>query len=316
MTEKRSLLSTVAETFAREVHLTPGSGLRSLQGQWVVHPGSPTFTSKLMVWKHEHLVITRALGDAARLERDEEQIRDELSGFVDITILVSGSLKCFQRDREIIVTAGLVLALACDEPYIAHSTDGTESFTYYVSRAFLASRGVDSRSLAAVSWELPPVSKALHYMSLWALDANANSIAHDKGAIERALLELVLDVVAGFNKGFVLGNATAAQGRDQALATIEARYRDPGFDAEVLAAEINLSKRQLYRLFEGRDMTIAKFIRSKRLDHAELLMRTSPHLTVQEIGTLSGFASATQFSRAFKERHGCPPSGTRKGYSD
>ena len=316
MTEKRSLLSTVAETFAREVHLTPGSGLRSLQGQWVVHPGSPTFTSKLMVWKHEHLVITRALGDAARLERAEEQIRDELSGFVDITILVSGSLKCFQRDREITVTAGLVLALACDEPYVAYSTDGTESFTYYVSRTFLASRGFDSKSLAAVSWDLPPVSKALHYMSLWALDANANNIVHDKGAIERALLELVLEVVAGFNKGFVMGDASAAQSRDQALAAIESWYRDPGFDAEVLAAEMNLSKRQLYRLFEGRDMTIAKFIRSKRLDHAELLMRTSPHLTVQEIGRLSGFASATQFSRAFKEKHGRPPSGTRKSHSD
>lgn len=311
MTHVNSLLSKVASRFAREREITPGLGLKSLEGQWDVQPKAPTFKSTLIVWKHERLVITRALGDSARLERGANQINDELADFIDITIIISGSLRATQRQRDVSASAGQALALACNEPYVAHSSDGTESFSYYVPRSLLESRGVDTNVLVTTVWDLPPVALALRHLALWALQANAHNMPYEKDAVERALHELVLGVVREFNSGFVVSSANADKTRSAILDCIERGYQDAGFDAGVLANELSISKRQMYRLFEGRDTSISQIIKNRRLDHAETLLSSSPHLTLGEVGALSGFKSAEQLSKSFKKRRGNTPSSVR-----
>ena len=96
------------------------------------------------------------------------------------------------------------------------------------------------------------------------------------------------------------------------LGAMEANVERP-LTRAVLARSAGISLRQLERLFRrhlGRGMQ--QHCRAIRLDRARLLLREST-LPVLEVAVSTGFASASQFSRAYRRAFGEAPSGTRAG---
>jgi transcriptional regulator GlxA family with amidase domain len=80
-----------------------------------------------------------------------------------------------------------------------------------------------------------------------------------------------------------------------------------------MAQDVGISVRQLERLFRrhlGRG--IQEQYRWLRLARARLLLRESP-MPVLEVALSTGFASASQFSRAYRRTFGVSPSETRAG---
>ncbi|PBB30265.1 GlxA family transcriptional regulator [Mesorhizobium sp. WSM3868] len=79
----------------------------------------------------------------------------------------------------------------------------------------------------------------------------------------------------------------------------------------VVAKRLNVSQRQLERLFEAHlQCTPAQYYLRLRLSKAESLLRHSA-LAVYDIAVACGFGSATNFSRAYRLRFGCAPSAAR-----
>jgi AraC-like DNA-binding protein len=108
--------------------------------------------------------------------------------------------------------------------------------------------------------------------------------------------------------------ATAESSRPAALfrgiqAYIDQSLANPELSPAVIAAAQHISERYLYLLFAGQGVTVAGWIRDRRLqrcrqDLADPALRDSP---VAAIGTRWGFASPAQFSRVFRKTFGVAP---------
>ncbi len=91
-------------------------------------------------------------------------------------------------------------------------------------------------------------------------------------------------------------------------AAIEARMADPTFSVEDLADAVGQDRSHLFRqLKELTGEPPSVLLRTMRLERAAKLLSAKAG-NVSEIGHASGFASVSQFSRAFKAHFGVPPS--------
>jgi AraC family transcriptional regulator, positive regulator of tynA and feaB len=127
----------------------------------------------------------------------------------------------------------------------------------------------------------------------------------DGPALEQAMIGLAaagLDERADGQPGF------ACVGHDDiyGLATrlVEASLQDTELSPEYLARRLNVSVRQLYRLFEQRHESISRYIQQRRLERVAQDLRAHDlrHESITQIAFKWGFVDAAHFSRAFK-RH-------------
>jgi AraC-like DNA-binding protein len=99
-------------------------------------------------------------------------------------------------------------------------------------------------------------------------------------------------------------------------AIIYEQAADPELTPALIAAQLNVSLRQLYRAFNGTESPAAR-IRRRRLDRAaELLSGRSPQPQVEWVAQECGFASAEYFSRAFRREFGISPRAYRSAHRD
>ncbi|WP_169807286.1 helix-turn-helix domain-containing protein [Herbidospora cretacea] len=100
----------------------------------------------------------------------------------------------------------------------------------------------------------------------------------------------------------------------RAHAYIEERLHDPVLSPVAVAAALSVSLRHLYALFEQEGLTVADWIRRRRLTNArhDLADPRCDHLTVGMIGARWGFMGDSQFSRAFRTVYGVAPGAFRR----
>jgi len=83
--------------------------------------------------------------------------------------------------------------------------------------------------------------------------------------------------------------------------------KDERFGVSELAGRMNMSRKTLYRRIQSATgKSVSQFIRNARLDKAMKLLKNDP-LTVAEAAYLTGFGSATYFSKCFRDYFGYPP---------
>ena len=79
-----------------------------------------------------------------------------------------------------------------------------------------------------------------------------------------------------------------------------------------LAALVNLSASRFRHLFkEETGESVGSYLRERRLERAELLLRTT-FLSIKEVMSEAGVSSMSHFVEHFKRRYGVTPSGYRK----
>ena len=109
------------------------------------------------------------------------------------------------------------------------------------------------------------------------------------------------------------------EARRQAMLTtvqafIQQNLGDPGLSPAAVAAAHHISLRTLHQLFHDEGLTVAGYIRARRLercrrDLADPALGSRP---ATAIAARWGFASAADFSRAFRAAHGMPPAEYRR----
>lgn len=98
------------------------------------------------------------------------------------------------------------------------------------------------------------------------------------------------------------------------LGHIRAELGDPDLGAASICAALGLSRRTLYRLFEGQEWSLAETIRNLRLDAVRADLR-SPHLAGRSIMAIAagrGFRDQAHLTRSFKARYGVTPAAARR----
>lgn len=93
------------------------------------------------------------------------------------------------------------------------------------------------------------------------------------------------------------------------MKAINKNLNNPDLNAEMIAAEVGISRVHLYRkLKEITNQSTRDFIRNIRLKQAEILLKSEKNYSISEISQLVGFNNTTYFSNAFKELYGVSPS--------
>jgi signal transduction histidine kinase/DNA-binding response OmpR family regulator/streptogramin lyase len=92
-------------------------------------------------------------------------------------------------------------------------------------------------------------------------------------------------------------------------AYVEANLSESKITVEELSAEVNLSRRQLYRNLKAETgFTPAEFIREIRLHNARRMLENGSKQTISEVAYAVGFNTPSYFSKLFKKRYGRSPS--------
>jgi AraC family transcriptional activator of tynA and feaB len=84
---------------------------------------------------------------------------------------------------------------------------------------------------------------------------------------------------------------------------------------DLLAREVGVSVRGLYRMFSKKGLVVAQYIKNRRLDFcAEALRAGGVDQKLSALGYSWGFSDSSYFSTAFKTRFGVSPGDYRKRY--
>ena len=90
--------------------------------------------------------------------------------------------------------------------------------------------------------------------------------------------------------------------------TVDEHIDNSNFGVDWLADEMDLSTRHLRRrLKDVTDLSPAGFIRTRRLQHAAVLLEKGGD-TIADVASAVGYRDPSYFSRLFRETYGCPPS--------
>jgi AraC-like DNA-binding protein len=96
-------------------------------------------------------------------------------------------------------------------------------------------------------------------------------------------------------------------------AFIQGHLGDPRLSPAMIAAAHHISLRSLQQLFHDEGLTVAGWIRQRRLERCRRDL-TDPALASRPVAAIAarwGFSSAGDFSRAFRAVHGLPPAEYR-----
>ena len=139
------------------------------------------------------------------------------------------------------------------------------------------------------------------------------SVAHALTAPQSAgVLEALSDLLLAGSSGHAVmpdrASALSLVFRERILEFIDAHIWDGMLDPDFLMRRFRVSRSHLYRAFEA-DGGVARVIRNRRLDFAyrRLVTPTTDANSIKEIARDCGYASSSQFIRAFRAHFGVTP---------
>lgn len=138
------------------------------------------------------------------------------------------------------------------------------------------------------------------------------SCAQDGEGVPRALVALLASVLE-----YRASDHSPGWQLHEVQSLIQQRLESPRLSPALLAEELGISSRQLYRLFEASGDSVCRYILRERLSKAAQDLRdpVCAHRSITDIGSYWGFADSAHFSKAFKRQTGLTPSSYRhRGY--
>ncbi|WP_196810982.1 helix-turn-helix domain-containing protein [Arthrobacter sp. 35W] len=303
------------DEFRRRGAHSSAAELWTAPAAWDMVPAQPDgYQATATTWYCDWLMITHCRGDASSLFRREHHLGDPFDAFVHLVLVHAGGIIAVQGGAEFRAGPGDVATVLPRAPYAVHNLDGTDATLLHIPVGYLEYRGIDTDQLQGAAFSGGPMVDAVRALVSSTLDLPEHEGARHAPFIERAVLELATGLLGGFQSGFALDDDAAQTSRDRVLDLVEGGFADPAFSVDTVARRLGASRRYVYRLFEGRRLSVASLIKTRRMDEAVALLRTgSADLSLARIARLSGFSTPAAMSRAFKELAGITPSQYRLG---
>ena len=99
------------------------------------------------------------------------------------------------------------------------------------------------------------------------------------------------------------------------LSLIDDHIQSEALRPEWIASESGMSVRSLYRMFAGKGLVVAQYIKNRRLDLcAQALRSISDDESWRALATAGALPTIAIFHTAFKQRFGVSPGEYRKRY--
>ena len=285
--------------------------VNELCGRFGAEALDPAFAGRIE--QYQGGALTMSFNDIAhaRLYRGARELAGgEDKGFYAVFQL-EGSAQMAQDEQRIVLAPGDITLIDAGRPCEFSYGAGSRQLSLILSRAVIERnlRFAAVRRCARIGAQTPVAVLAGQLVRESARQTGL-SLAESEATLD-ALVSLLRPA---------LGHHEAAEEPHarlfrRAQAFIERHLCETELCPELIAREIGVSLRGLYRLFARHQLVVAQYIRNRRLDLcAEALRHAGGELKLSALGYDFGFSDASYFSSAFKARFGVAPGEYRKRY--
>ncbi|MFD5875057.1 helix-turn-helix domain-containing protein [Streptomyces sp. NPDC060322] len=292
-----------------------GEALGSAPGTVHVTPGDQeTFRGRIRTTQVGFVRVLDLEADAQCVLRGETHPAGGPAPFVAFGLQRQGTAEFAQGDRRVSAGPGDLLLWDTALTYTLHHPAAFAMRVVLLPRHALGLRDADLRAVTGTvvgtTEGFGCALTALLDTLVAAGEPHSTAIA-DLSA--ESIVNLFRALVAECGRRSGDSPAETGTGRAHLLARIRAHIdghlADPGLSPGTVARAHHISVRYLHRLFEAEGITVARFIRQRRLDQCarELARRSPSPPTVSSIAGRWGFVSAAHFSRTFRAVHGHSP---------
>lgn len=248
--------------------------------------------------------LSRVISDAHIALRTERNILKHPADAYKVSCQVSGEGWLEQNGRRSLLTPGSLAIYDTSRPYTLEFPGRSDSIIALIPRAELPiDPTLVSNATAKPLTERPVLRAALTSLLTGAISGEMQTGPSGDYHLARAMAELIAAVVLAETAR----HAPSESAREAQLASLKlyahAHLSSPELTVEDAAAANYISTRTAQRLFSSEGSTFASWLRTERLARAQHRLVTGSD-PITDIAHECGFASATHFSRAFREQYG------------
>ncbi|MDT0269085.1 helix-turn-helix domain-containing protein [Streptomyces sp. DSM 44915] len=262
--------------------------------------------------------LSTAVHSSLHADRTPRLIRRDDPDLVQLALIVRGRQRIEQDGRLAALRPGEMVVNETYRPFetrVDFDRQVAESLMFQFSRTLLPLRPAELRRLTSVPLPADGGVRRLLADFLTGLAAELDTCTPaDAERLAGTVLDLTTTVLL-----HQLGREPAGESADRtlflrSLAFIRGHLADPRLTPEAVAAALNVSRRQLYRVHQRHGATVAALIRQQRLERCrrDLADPRLGHLGVGAVAARWGFTGHAEFARAFRRAMGVPPSEYRR----
>jgi AraC-like DNA-binding protein len=282
-----------------------------------VPTGEGSFAGRIVHADLSALEISTVRAGGQRVRRTAQLIAQAGEEYLLASIQISGHGRIEQDGRVAVLDRGSMALYDSTRPYTLHFDDAFEQVVIQVPlgeiRTETGIRDVSGITATRLGAESPAGVVANFFHGLSRIHQADPQAAMSLAAHGRGLLASTVLLSSGRVRQ---ANATAPMARQQVLAFLRARHGDPGLSVDDVALACMISRRTLYRLFEGIPGGIGGLLRGIRVEHARALLLADTSRPAESIALACGFAGERQFYRVFRQETGCTPGEFRAAGTD
>ena len=277
--------------------------------------GSP-FNGGLAVGALGSLQLQEVTGGAADVHRTRSTIRMSDPSLIKVGVQIRGNGLLVQHDREAALTPGDFVIYETSQPYAWRFENHFTTFFLMIPRDRLR-LPTSVETFTAVPIRGGEGMGSLVSPLLANLRQGLSKVAL---SVPPLFEDAVLDLISATLSGHTTQASTApgAAILNSAKVFIETHLADPALDTSKVAAAHHVSVRYLQMLFKAEQLTVAGWIRRRRLERCRRDLH-DPRWTRDSIGTICarhGLVDSAYFSRIFKEAYGLSPREFRRQNRD
>ncbi|GGJ70769.1 helix-turn-helix domain-containing protein [Streptomyces brasiliensis] len=284
---------------------------KALVPMTVVPRGSGPFAGHIASGRVGHLRVSDIVADAQRASRTAGHVSRWPGEYIGVGVQRSGTATLVQEGRAATASQGDLLVYDTARPY---SLDYPERFSTRVVHIPRTVLGLPEQEIGRVTGTVIDASDGFGAVVLSLLTTLGTSEHPYSPMVASRLAAGIADLIATLVVERTQRDAgEPATPRDHLVRRIrdhiEQHLEDPALSPENVAKAQHISVRYLHRLFEGEDVTVAKFIQRRRLEQCarELARGDETVPAVAAVSKRSGFANPAHFSRVFRSVYGVSP---------
>ena len=248
----------------------------------------------------------------ARLYRTPREVAASEGGKYFAVFQLEGTACMAQGDNRVSLSAGDITLIDASQPSDFTYDESSRQLSLILPHALIEQTlrytpVKCGHQIAAIS----PIAKLSHHLILDATRQSHLSLQESEATLD-AVISLLRPAISH------------SEGADdvherifrKTLGYIDEHIRSEELCPELLAREVGVSMRGLYRMFARKGLVVARYIKNRRLDLcAESLRQSRTEQKLSALGYSWGFSDSSYFSTAFKSRFGISPGEYRKQHA-
>ncbi|WP_152223849.1 transcriptional regulator FeaR [Pseudomonas sp. SCB32] len=280
-------------------------------GRFAAHPLGPEFSSELKEFQGGAIKLSQVELEQISLYRTSKEIAAGGSNNYYAVFQLEGRSRLEQGDNRVELSRGDITLIDASLPSNMTYLEKARQVSLILPRQVFERARINSVNCATRIPGSAPIAALASGMV-------GEVSRHDGIGMQES--EATLDALVSLLRPAISAQESECDSHERmfrkSVSFIDEHISAEELCPELIAREVGVSVRGLYRMFSKKGMVVAQYIKNRRLDFcAESLRNAHFEQKLSALGYAWGFSDSSYFSTAFKSRFGVSPGEYRKRYA-